>query len=418
MSDLDRVRAASLMRAADLDALLLFQPEAFRYATGLDAGVAAMWRRGGASAALVPAQASESIAAILSDHQLHFGPSPQAAVELITHPIWIDYVDFSAAANPDPADRLRSAYRQQALGGARPEYFDRTHVYALIQELLGSRQMKAARIGVDLEFLPAADFAALQDALPGVTLTDGSEVLRRLRCIKSAREIACLRKANTASEAGLAFMATEARAGMTRADLDALWREGAASAARTLGFAISGDRAGIAVGPNLVTPNPVLGRGDLIKADMGVAVDGYLSDGTRTYCLGTPAPAATRLFSVIDEAFHTGLAAIRPGAAFADVHAAVLATTARLGLPDYHRGHFGHSIGASCGSEEWPFISAGNLEEIRPGMVLAFEVPFYLHGLGAMMIEDQLLVTATGIEVMNRLPRGLTDLTQMEPAVA
>ena len=302
MSDLDRVRAASLMRAADLDALLLFQPEAFRYATGLDAGVASMWRRGGASAALVPAEPGESIAAILSDHQLHFGPSPRAAIELITHPIWIDYVDFSAVSNPEPAKRLQAAYRQQALGGARPESFDRDAVYGLIKDLLDSRQMKTARIGVDLEFLPAADFAALQAALPMVRLCDGSEVLRRLRCIKSPREITCLRQANTASEAGLQHMAQNARAGMARSDLDALWRDGVRAAAQAGGFAVSGDRAGIAVGPNLVTPDPVLQAGDLIKADMGVAVSGYLSDGTRTYCLGTPSPAALRLFSVIEGA--------------------------------------------------------------------------------------------------------------------
>lgn len=247
--------------------------------------------------------------------------------------------------------------------------------------------MKGARLGVDLEFLPAADFEALKAALPEVVFTDGSEVLRRLRCIKSPREITCLRQANAASEAGLLHMAQNAR-------------------------------AGIALGANLVAPDPVLQPSDLIKADMGVEVDGYLSDGTRTYSLGNPRPAASRLFGIIEEAFMAGLSTIRPGAAFCDVPAAVLATTARLGLPDYNQGHFGHSIGASCGSEEWPFISASNPEEIQPGMVLAFEVPFYLHGLGAMMIEDQLLVTATGVEVMNRLPRGLVDITQMEPAVA
>ena len=418
MSDLDRVRASALMRAADLDALLLFQPEAFHYATGLDAGVAAMWRRGGAHAALVPAAPDESIAAVISDHQLHFGPPPLAAIEIVTHPIWIDYVDFSAADKPDPAKRLQAAYRQQALGGARPESFDRALVYGLIQDLLSSRQMKSARIGVDLEFLPAADFAALSAALPQVTLSDGSEVLRRLRCIKSAREIACLRHASAASEAGLSHMARNARAGMARSDLDALWRAGVQAHALAHGITITGDRAGIAVGPNLVTPDPVLHRGDLIKADMGVAVDRYLSDGTRTYSLGPPPPAAIQLYSAISEAFHAGLDAIRPGAAFADVHATVLTATARLGLGDYHRGHFGHSIGASCGSEEWPFISASNPEEIRPGMVLAFEVPFYLHGLGAMMIEDQLLVTQSGVEVMNRLPRDLVDLTELEPVEA
>lgn len=417
MSDLDRSRAARLMQAADLDALLLFQPEAFRYATGLRDGVAGMWRRGGAAVALVPSDAGAPLAAILSDHQLHFGPAPKGAIELITHPIWIDYVDFSDLRSKDTIARLQAAYAAQALGGARPESFDRGAVLGLVRDLLAERGLLRARIGVDLEFLPAADLAALSSAIPEATIADGSEVLRRLRMVKSAREIACLRKANAAADAGLVHMARHARVGMTRSRLDALWREGAAAAAQTGGFEISGDRAGIAVGPNLVLADPVLAPGDLIKADMGVAVDGYLSDGTRSYSMGAPAPAIRALFRVIETGFEAGLDAIRPGARFGDVHAAVLAATARAGLPAYCRGHFGHSIGASCGSEEWPFISAGNPEPILPGMVLAFEVPFYLHGIGAMMIEDQILVAESGIEVMGKLPRGLADLTDLHEDV-
>ncbi len=76
-------------------------------------------------------------------------------------------------------------------------------------------------------------------------------------------------------------------------------------------------------------------------------------------------------------------------------------------FPGYQRGHFGHSVGASVGSEEWPFISAGSDIVIEPGMVLAFETPFYGNGVGALMIEDQMLVTETGVEVMNTLPRAL-----------
>lgn len=410
MSDIDRSRAAQLMRTEGLDALLVFQPEAFRYVTGLDAGVAAMWRRGGASVALVPSSPGESMAAIIADHALRFGRVPSTAIELITHPIWIDYVDYSPKPGTDPITGVEAAYRAQGLGGPRPESFDRDRVLDLLEDLLTGRGLARARIGVDLEFLPAADYEALCAALPGATFVDGSDVLRRLRCIKNAREIKCLRQANAASEAGLAHMAETARPGMTRSDLDTLWRDGAAAAALRGGFTISGDRAGIAVGPDLVAADPVLAEGHLIKADMGVAVDRYLSDGTRSYTVGPPSRSVRALFGVIEEAFEAGIAAIRPGAAFADVHAAVLATTGRLNLPDYHRGHFGHSIGASCGSEEWPFISADNMEEIRPGMVLAFEVPFYHHGHGAMMIEDQLLVTETGIDVMNTLPRGLTEV--------
>lgn len=418
MSDLDRQRAARLMALAEIDALVLFQPEAFRYAIGLDTGVAGMWRRGGASVALVPGDARAPMAAIISDHALHFGAQPGFALELVTHPIWIDYVDYTHTAG-DPLDGLRAAYRAQGLNhgcfAPRPETFDAQAVFGLLRELLQDRGLQGATIGADLEFLPVADFAALQALLPEVHWRDGSEVLRRLRCIKSPREITCLRRAAEASEAGLVHMAEEARPGMTRSALDRLWRQGVDRRAAQLGVEVSGVRYGIAVGANLAARDPQLAKGDLIKADMGVAVDGYLSDSTRTYSLSPASPEAQRLHGVLEEAFAAGAQALKPGAQFGDVHAAVLATTRRLGLVDYQRGHFGHSIGASHGSEEWPFISAGNDELIEPGMVLAFETPVYAQGFGALMIKDQFLVTRDGAEAMTTLPRQLTQVDLRAP---
>jgi Xaa-Pro aminopeptidase len=70
-----------------------------------------------------------------------------------------------------------------------------------------------------------------------------------------------------------------------------------------------------------------------------------------------------------------------------------------------------HSVGGSVGIEEWPFFSANSPEPILPSMVVALEAPFYAQGLGALMIEDQFLVTESGVEPMNRLPRGLRDLS-------
>ena len=89
----------------------------------------------------------------------------------------------------------------------------------------------------------------------------------------------------------------------------------------------------------------------------------------------------------------------------------MLASMRKDGFHEYFRGHFGHSVGGGVGIEEWPFFSADSAELIEPGMVVALEAPFYAQGLGALMIEDQFLVTPDGVEPMNSLPRGLRDLT-------
>ncbi|ESZ00221.1 hypothetical protein X737_39055 [Mesorhizobium sp. L48C026A00] len=77
------------------------------------------------------------------------------------------------------------------------------------------------------------------------------------------------------------------------------------------------------------------------------------------------------------------------------------------GFDMYCRGHFGHGLGASVFVEEWPFIAADEPTEIEPGMVLAYELPWYIRGLGAFMLEDQFIVGAQSVDACWTLPREL-----------
>ncbi len=413
MTDIDRTRAERLMQQAGIDALLLFQPEAFRYAIGAPAGVATMWGRAGPAIALVPADRGSRIAAVASDHAAGQIRKAAPEVDLATHRIWIDMVDLSALADRADADPavVDAAYRDQGRSGPRPETFDRSACFSLLRDMLSARGLAQGRIGVDLEFMPAADFLALQRVLPEAVFSDGSEVLRRLRAVKSAREIECLRRAAAAAEGGLSRMAEAVASGVSLGDLSAAWKAGAQATAAAGGFALSGHWDFISVGPDLSDMKAVVSPGALIKADVGTLVDGYSSDGARTFCLGPPAPLAQRIFAALEKAFAAGLDQLKPGNSFGAVHAAMLASMRKDGFHEYFRGHFGHSVGGSVGIEEWPFFSDGNAELIEPGMVVALEAPFYAQGLGALMIEDQFLVTPDGVEPMNSLPRGLRDLT-------
>ncbi len=414
MTDIDRTRAERLMQQAGIDALLLFQPEAFQYSVGAPAGVATMWGRAGPAIALVPADRDSRIAAVASDHAA--GPIRKAApeVDLATHRIWIDMVDLSALADRADADpaAVDAAYRDQGRSGPRPETFDRSACFSLLRDMLSARGLAHGRIGVDLEFMPAADFAHLQSALPEVRFADGSEILRRLRAVKSPREIDCLRRAAMAAEGGLSRMAETVAPGVSLGELSAAWKAGAQATAAAGGFALSGHWDFISVGPDLSDMKAKVSPGALIKADVGTLVDSYSSDGARTFCFGPPAPLAQRIFAALENAFAAGLDLLKPGNSFGAVHAAMLVSMRKDGFHEYFRGHFGHSVGGGVGIEEWPFFSADSAELIEPGMVVALEAPFYAQGLGALMIEDQFLVTPDGAEPMNSLPRGLRYLTE------
>jgi Xaa-Pro aminopeptidase len=408
MSDIDRRHAENLMREAGLDALVIFQPEAFRYAIGAPAGVATMWGRAGSAIALVPADAATSLAAVASDHAAGGIRKAAPQVDLRAHRIWIDMLDITGA---DTIEQIDETYQRLGIGGPRPETFDRAVCFGLLGDLLKERGLDRASIGADLEFMPAADYEAIKQALPGVTWTDGSQVLRRLRMIKSPREIKRLRRAAKAAEAGLLRMAATVKPGVPLATLSAAWKAGAQAFAAQNGFALSGHWDFVSVGADLSDMSAVVTPGALIKADVGTLVDGYSSDGARTFTYGPASALALEIFKGLENAFAAGLEQLRPGNTFGAVHAAMLASMRNNGFAEYYRGHFGHSVGGGVGIEEWPFFSTGNPEVIQPDMVVALEAPFYGQGLGALMIEDQFLITGTGPECMTTLPRALRDLS-------
>lgn len=407
MSTIDRKRAERLMKEAGLEALVLFQPEAFQYAIGAPAGVATMWGRAGAAIALVPGDAVSSLGAVISDHAAGALRQSAANIDIRTHRIWIDTVDLSGVTAIAKVD---SAYRRTGAVGSRPETFDRATCFHLLFDLLKNKGLDGGRIGVDLEFMPAADFEALKLAIPGVQWIDGSRVLRRLRAVKLPVEIERLKRAAEAAEGGLLRMMEAVRPDAAVADLSAAWKAGALERASANGFALSGHWDFISVGPDLSDRTAKVGSGALIKADVGTLVDGYSSDGARTFSYGPASRLAQDIFKALETAFHLGLEQIKPGNSFGAVHAAMLRSMRREGFGEYSRGHFGHSVGGGAGIEEWPFFSADNPEIIETGMVVALEAPFYGQNFGALMIEDQFLVTAVGTDCMNSLPRGLLDL--------
>jgi len=80
------------------------------------------------------------------------------------------------------------------------------------------------------------------------------------------------------------------------------------------------------------------------------------------------------------------------------------------GFETYGRGHFGHGVGSSIWSEEWPFISADATTQLETNMVLALETPWYINGLGGFIIEDQIMITEKGNEIIAASARALERL--------
>jgi Xaa-Pro aminopeptidase len=256
--------------------------------------------------------------------------------------------------------------------------------------------------------ISARDWPGLEAALAAARLLDGTRVARVLCAIKSPAEIAHLRQAVELTEAGIAAVRDAVAPGVWRSELARIWQD--ANAAGGAGLPLTGSWDYISVGPDPWSGDARAAPGDLIKVDVGCLIRGYTSDTGRTFCLGAPSPLAAELHAARMAGFEAGLAHLTPGTPLAEVHRGTTEAIRARGFTGYARGHFGHGLGTGPGSEEWPFIAADADMPVTPGMVLAFECPWYLTGLGGLIIEDQIEITESGPVPMNRLPRGMIRL--------
>lgn len=407
---LDRALAQALMREAGIEALMLLSPEAFRHATGAPAGVATMWRQAGAVAVLVPAACGAPMMAVASDL---FAPAfRQASIvsDLRTSPIWIE-AGIAPDLDPeaDAVAQMRALWRAEGRGNgfARPTTFDPAHAWRHLRDALAERGLARARVGVEMAAVSARDWPAMQAALAPATLVDATGVARMLRAIKSPAEIGYLRRAVGLAEIGIKAVRDAVAPGVARSDLAAVWQAAVAGAG---GADPGGHWEYISVGPDPWGADASVRPGDLIKVDVGCLVQGYTSDTGRTFALGRPARAARQIHAALMAGFEAGFARLTPGTPLREVHRAASQAIHAQGFDGYARGHFGHGLGTGPGSEEWPFIAADTETPVTPGMVLAFECPWYITGLGGFIIEDQILITETGPISMNDVPRALESL--------
>jgi Xaa-Pro dipeptidase len=405
----DRARAGRLMAASGMEALLVAAPESFRWATGAAAGVAMGWRRLGPAMAVVPADPAKPVGAVASDL---FAGAAADCDPLRALPIWPEACSIQAflPSEYSAAALVARATADRAPGFARPGTFDRAQALMLLRDVLAAMGLSGARIGVELSAVPAADFPALRDAIAPAAIIDASGLVDRLRAHKSPAEVALLRQAGAITEAALAAFVPAIREGATR---EALGR-GFLDCVRAASHGVAGVTAWeyVGFGPSPWSSAGGLAWGDVIKVDVGAVVQGYTADLARTFTLG-PAPRRARdIHAALRAAFEAGYPLFRPGTALRDIHAACLRAVQHADFPSYARGHFGHGLGASIWSEEWPYTAADSDAVLEAGMVMAFEAPWYIDGIGGFIIEDMLLITDDGAETLagGSLSRELREL--------
>jgi Xaa-Pro dipeptidase len=289
-------------------------------------------------------------------------------------------------------ERFARAARSEARPGA---------LQALVAEL--DRFPATARIAVDQRGIDPAGYAALRERY-GERISPGAELLDRIRMVKTPEEVRRLTRAVEAIEAAYEAALAAAAAGMTEAEMAAVFdRETIAQGCVPLFTVIAfGERSAL---PNAVPGGRRLHNGDIIRFDIGCRSEAYASDIARTAVFGQPTARQRAYYQAILDGEDAALAVLRPGVRAADVFAAAVAGTRRGGIPRYDRHHVGHGIGLDV--YDHPVLAPGAETALEPGMVLEVETPYYEVGFGGLQVEDTALVTDRGFRLLTRTPREL-----------
>lgn len=263
-----------------------------------------------------------------------------------------------------------------------------------------------AKVGFEADDVDYRRYTAWKDALPLVVLVPTTGVVERLRHVKTPDEIATIRQAASIADEAFLEILPMIKPGARERDVAlelefAMRRRGAEKLAFPTILA-SGPRGSL---PHGVASEKVISRGELVTIDFGAVFNFYCSDATRTVVVGEADARQKEIYEIVLAAQRKAVAAIRPGVTGAEVDA-----VARQIISDHgHAEHFGHGLGHGVGLEvhEGPRLSKTGKDTLVPGMVVTAEPGIYVAGWGGVRIEDLVLVTENGAEVLTGLPKEL-----------
>lgn len=270
------------------------------------------------------------------------------------------------------------------------------------------RSARCRRLAIEGDSMTVSLRDKIAAELPKVEIVATSGLVERLRQVKDQDEIGRIRRAVWLAEKGFAAIRATLRPELTERQVaNALEGQMRGFGARSSAFpsiVAAGPRAAL---PHATVTDQAIGTSDFVLIDWGADETLYKSDLTRVLVTGRISPKLQRVYGVVLRAQTKAIEAIRPGATGKQVDA-----VARKVIADAGFGRrFGHGLGHGVGLQvhEAPRLAANSDVVLKPGMIVTVEPGIYLTGWGGVRIEDDVLVTRTGHEVLTGVPRKLEE---------
>jgi Xaa-Pro aminopeptidase len=256
-----------------------------------------------------------------------------------------------------------------------------------------SAGLAEGRIGAD-SALWFGDLELLAAVAPGLKVQRAQQTFDRLRAVKDADEVANLRRASEAHDAGYRVAREILRPGISVA-------EAGYEIVRAMIDAGSEELA--IAGSFLKLTTRALTAGEIVDVDLWPGSHGgYHADSARTFFLGDPTAEARRLYETTVRAYDAAIAAVRPGVTAESIHVACLDVMSEAGFEQVWK--VGHGVGLAD-SHEPPLLQPGNTDLIEAGMVFTIDPGAFFGRATPIHIEDTVVVTESGCESLNAFSR-------------
>ncbi len=263
------------------------------------------------------------------------------------------------------------------------------------------------RIGVEPRALRFLEMELLQEAAPQASFVAAADVIAALRMRKDESEIAAMQQAVDIAQAAIRATIPKIKPGVTEREIASelviqLIRHG--SEPKLPFFPI------MSAGPNSANPhaapgNRAMALGDMLVIDWGANVNGYCSDITRTFALGEVDQDLIQIAEIVKAANAAGHQIAGPSVPASKVDQAARAVIEEAGYGSFFTHRTGHGLGLE-GHEE-PYLHGESETILEEGMTFTIEPGIYLPGRGGVRIEDDVVVTAEGVNSLTTLPRSL-----------
>ncbi|MCI0581858.1 MAG: Xaa-Pro peptidase family protein [Chloroflexi bacterium] len=330
------------------------------------------------------------------------GPSPFEGGPALA---WVE--DGAVTLIVSDAER---ADAERAAGGHVADYAGYTleapidavrHAAEALAGVIARARRGGGEVAIELDTLPGTLLQAAERALGGVRLVAIDNELPVLRAVKSAVEIARLRASLELCDIAHAAARGAIREGVTEIDL---WNHVRTAVERAAGGrvpalvdVVAGSRAAEIGGPP--TDRPIR-AGDAVILDVVLRRDGYWGDTAATWFAGEPVAELRRAWATARTALRQAVDAVRPGVEVRELDTIMRSATATFGASGTYPHHSGHGLGTTY--HDPPRIVPYATGTLAPGMVITLEPGIYLPGIGGVRLEDVVLVTDDGSELLSR----------------